>query len=127
MASSSDSNTLPRPKALLFDFMGTCLDWESSIREGFETINPNAPIRGEEASKLAIDWRHRYFAAVKVRTDKQLPPEDIDLTHRRLLDILFDERGIGFDQWNESMRQELVRRWHFQKGTSRCVGYIKLS
>lgn len=95
--------------------MGTCLDWESSIRNGFETINSKSLIHGEEASKLAIEWRHRYFTTVRERTNQRLPPEDIDVTHRRILDLLFEERGIGLDQWSEPMRQELVRRWHVQR------------
>jgi FMN phosphatase YigB (HAD superfamily) len=112
------SKGLPRPKALLFDFMGTCLDWKSAICEGLKTVNPNVPIHGEDASTLAMQWRSRYFAAARKRTDKQLAPEDIDITHRRVLDELFEERGIGLDEWNESMRQELVQRWHCQHGAS---------
>lgn len=110
------SKALSRPKAILFDFMGTCLDWESSIREGLQTMNPTAPILGEEASKLAIEWRHRYFAVNQERTDNGLPQVDIDVTHRKILDSLFDERGIGLDKWNESTRQQLIRKWHFQRG-----------
>jgi len=48
--------------------------------------------------------------------------EDIDVTHRRVLDRLLQERGFGYEEWGEESRQKLVMRWHSQQGTPKVVG-----
>lgn len=110
---------LPRPKALLFDFMGTCLNWYSSITSGFASLNPSCPIAGEQGSELAMAWRLAYFAARRERSDKGLAVEDIDVTHRRTLDRLLEERGYGYGEWGEEARVGMVARWHCQEGKMR--------
>jgi len=114
------STTHPRPKALFFDFMGTCLDWHTSIVSGFSTTNSPSPIRGPAASEIAMAWRLGYFAARRARSDAGLAVEDIDITHRRVLDQLLEERGFGYESWSEGARREMVARWHEQKGMYVC-------
>ncbi|TVY16387.1 hypothetical protein LARI1_G005920 [Lachnellula arida] len=106
----------PRPKALLFDFMGTCLDWHTSITSGFSSLSSSAPpIYGALASEIAMAWRLGYFAERRAG----LGVEDIDVTHRRVLDRVLEERGFGFGygngRWGEEERREMVGWWHVQE------------
>lgn len=66
-------------------------------------------------------WRLGYFEARRKRSDEGLSVEDIDITHRKVLDHLLEERGLS---WSEEARVEMVRRWHSQKGemNSCCDG-----
>jgi hypothetical protein len=114
---SAPTNPKPRPKALLFDFMGTCLDWHTSITQGFSSINPSSPINGAQASEIAMAWRLGYFKERRARSDAGLSVEDIDVTHRRVLDRLLKERGFGYGEWREEDRQKLAMKWHSQLGT----------
>jgi len=43
-------------KAVLFDFMGTCLDWHSTIIQ-----NLPASLSEEDNSTFALEWRQAYF------------------------------------------------------------------
>lgn len=63
-------------KAVLFDFMGTCLDWYSSILH----ILPSA-LSQDAKSDFALEWRQFYFDAIAAQSRTGEPPEDIDYTH----------------------------------------------
>lgn len=97
-------------KAIFFDFMGTCLDWHSSIVAAFpERIPPSA------RSQLAIDWREAFFEDIRDRFEQGLPPEDIDTTHARLLDTLLETRataGQTYYVFSEDEKQGAVTAWH---------------
>lgn len=69
-----------RVKAVFFDFMGTCLDWHSSITNALPQAIPE-PIR----SAMALDWRQEFFGELHARSRQGIAPEDIDVTHRRTL------------------------------------------
>ncbi|KAI1757319.1 HAD-like protein [Xylaria castorea] len=73
-------------KAVFFDFMGTCLDWHSTVMRSLP------PGFSEAArSRLALDWREEFFCELHMRSRQGLAHEDIDVTHRRtLLRILRD-------------------------------------
>ncbi|KAF3055575.1 Haloacetate dehalogenase H-2 [Daldinia childiae] len=89
-----------RIKAVFFDFMGTCLDWHSGVTN-------TLPVAIAEAtrSRLALDWREEFFKELHARSQQGLPPEDIDITHRKTLlgvlgwDIYKEERChfVGLD------------------------------
>lgn len=70
----------PAIKAVFFDFMGTCLDWHSTVVRALPPGIPEA-VR----SRLALDWREEFFSELHMRSRQGLPPEDIDVTHRRTL------------------------------------------
>ena len=76
----------PRIKAIFFDFMGTCLDWHTSVLAAFPTSIPR-----DDASSLAIAWRHTYFASNAARLAANLPPENIDTTLRNTLLAVLDQ------------------------------------
>lgn len=51
---------MPQIKAVLFDFMGTCLDWHSSIVAALP-----ASLSEEQRSEFALEWRQTYFDHVR--------------------------------------------------------------
>ncbi|KAI5475021.1 haloacid dehalogenase [Pseudohyphozyma bogoriensis] len=108
----------PRPKALLFDLMGTCLDWHTSILEHLlPAPSPSHLLSTPESLfSLATAWRAAFFKEIVRRFEAGEELEDIDVTHRRTLDKLLEERGAGMDVWGENFRNELVQAWHKQSG-----------
>lgn len=103
----------PKIKAVFFDFMGTCLDWHSSVVDAFPPSVPR-----DKASRLALDWRQRYFDENGERVRQGLDVEDIDVTLARTLDaLLTDEtppsvRAMVFD---DAARKSMVGAWHSQR------------
>ncbi|KAI0117377.1 HAD-like protein [Daldinia grandis] len=69
-----------RIKAVFFDFMGTCLDWHSGVTNALP-----AAIAEATRCRLALDWREEFFKELHARSQQGLPPEDIDITHRKAL------------------------------------------
>ncbi|KAF5365348.1 hypothetical protein D9758_005382 [Tetrapyrgos nigripes] len=102
----------PNFKALVFDLMGTCTDWSSSILDAL--IKFTSDHHGLES--LTRDWREGFFAEIRHRFESGEPQENIDITHRRVLDgLLQQDKYIKFGaQLGERHRQELVQSWHMQ-------------
>ncbi|CEJ60088.1 Putative (S)-2-haloacid dehalogenase 4A [Penicillium brasilianum] len=96
-------------KAVFFDFMGTCLDWHSSVVQAF----PPA-INNKIASALALEWRKQYFIANNERYLQGLAPEDIDITLARVLDSVLDQFQDVKSQLDTNAKQRLVEAWHSQ-------------
>lgn len=67
-------------KAVLFDFMGTCLDWHSAITA---SLPPSLP--EQTRSQFALAWRQAYFDHNAARLASGKPTEDIDISHRTTL------------------------------------------
>ncbi|KAI1468779.1 HAD-like protein [Daldinia caldariorum] len=94
-----------RIKAVFFDFMGTCLDWHSGVSSALP-----AGIAEATRSRLALDWREEFFGELHARSLLGLPPEDIDITHRKTLlrilgwDVYEGERRhfVGLDDNNNT-------------------------
>ncbi|GAA5971889.1 hypothetical protein JCM11641_001558 [Rhodosporidiobolus odoratus] len=88
-----------QPQALVFDLMGTCLDWYTSLLPALQTASSSAPTTSLQdpaaLSQLALDWRQGFFEEIQARFDKGEEQEDIDCTHRRVLDRLLQEKGVG--------------------------------
>ncbi|KAH8820242.1 HAD-like domain-containing protein [Xylogone sp. PMI_703] len=103
-------------KALVFDLMGTCTDWKTTITGFIESdkilTKYLSPI---ERVQLAIDWRQGFFEEIHTRFRAQLPQEDIDITHGRVLDRLLEQKGIDLNIYGERERNSLIRAWHDQK------------
>ncbi|KAK4544371.1 hypothetical protein LTR36_004262 [Oleoguttula mirabilis] len=101
-----------RIKAVCFDFMGTCLDWHSSI----VAILPDR-LSETERSRLALEWRQRYFDANTERQATGQPPEDIDITHRRTLHELLSrpEQASVETLFTPEVVDVAVAAWHKQK------------
>lgn len=105
----------PRPKALIFDLMGTCLDWHKAILPALQHALPSS--HEGDASKLALHWRQAFFDRIHARSEAGYPQEDIDETHRRTLSILLHERGLHIEN---AQLETCVRAWHAQKGRRCC-------
>jgi 2-haloalkanoic acid dehalogenase type II len=93
--------------------MGTCCDWLSSLLPLLHSCPPHPSIQGSGARDFAIVWREAFFVELHARFDRGEPAEDIDLTHRRVLDQLLRNRGIGHE-WDDTVRDRLVQQWHVQ-------------
>ena len=106
----------PAPKALVFDLMGTCTDWKSSILSALRSAPALPTFPEEKLPQLAADWRAGFFTEIHSRFRAKQEVEDIDVTHRRVLDGLLEERGVGLQQWDDGVRKGLVDSWHIQKG-----------
>ncbi|KAJ5388565.1 hypothetical protein N7509_011106 [Penicillium cosmopolitanum] len=96
-------------KAVFFDFMGTCLDWHTSVVKSLPPSIPEA-----ERSKLALEWRRRYFLENSQRHQQGLSPEDIDVTLARVLDAVLPD----FPSFNAAIapdsKEQLIQAWHSQ-------------
>ncbi|KAK0621995.1 haloacid dehalogenase [Bombardia bombarda] len=104
----------PTIKAVFFDFMGTCLDWHSSVVQASPPSLPNA-----EASALELEWRRQYFISNSERLAQNLAPEDIDHTLARTLDAVLLQRQDNTkdtpDIFDVAARRRMVEAWHAQR------------
>ncbi|KAF7358422.1 Haloacid dehalogenase [Mycena venus] len=97
-------------KAVLFDFMGTCLDWHSSILP----VLP-AALSHDAKSDFALEWRQTYFDANTARIRNGDPPEDIDTTHRHTLLAVLDKHPEIKPLFTQDVQDKAVAAWHDQK------------
>ncbi|KAF4632155.1 hypothetical protein G7Y89_g5962 [Cudoniella acicularis] len=112
---SSSLLLFPCPKALIFDLMGTCTDWKhSSILPALLSCPLNVKLPREQIDGFATAWREGFFKEIHKRFAAEEDAEDIDVTHRRVLDALLEERGVGYEEWDEDVRGRLVGSWHEQ-------------
>ncbi|KAJ5602264.1 HAD-like domain-containing protein [Penicillium lagena] len=96
-------------KAVFFDFMGTCLDWHSSVAQSF----PPA-ITKDDASKLALDWRRFYFIENNQRLLQGCDPEDIDITLSRVLDQVLEQYPEHKLHIDSEVKEQMIAAWHAQ-------------
>ncbi|KAJ7782469.1 (S)-2-haloacid dehalogenase IVA [Mycena maculata] len=100
-------------KAVLFDFMGTCLNWHASITAALPpSLQPD-----DLRSRFALEWRQTYFDYNAARLAAGQPPEDIDISHRLTLHTLlatpeWSPHQPAFDDIN--VVDECVAAWHNQ-------------
>lgn len=97
-------------KAVFFDFMGTCLDWHSSVVQTLPSSFPPT-----FSSQFALEWRRKYFAENASRVSQSLEPEDIDITLSRTLEVLLDEFPDQKSLFDDSLKKKLVAAWHSQR------------
>jgi hypothetical protein len=94
------------------------LDWYSSLLPALASSPDLHLLPSLELSQLALGWRAGFFNEIHSRFQAGKDAEDIDVTHRRVLDRLLHEKGIDLKTWNEEVRQKLVDQWHKQIGES---------
>jgi 2-haloacid dehalogenase len=97
-------------RVLAFDIFGTTVDWRGGVAEQVRRV---AAARGVEVDggEFAEDWRGRYVPSMDRVRGGEWPWMNLDALHRRSLDEMLVERGIG-DAFDEGARGELVRAWH---------------
>src|ERR1700743_3919169 len=107
--SSSESFVSTRTQAVFFDFNGTCLDWHSGI---VQVLPERIPYTSRVALSLA--WRQAFFDDLHDRFNKGLAPEDIDITHARLLaHILASDTRFSDVELDDQEQGAAVRAWHY--------------
>lgn len=99
-------------KAILFDFMGTCLDWHTSITSSLPT-----QILSPQRSAFALAWRQTYFDLNAARQNSGLPVEDIDITHRKALDTLLATQEFSHlaSFFTDDVKTHCIAAWHTQQ------------
>lgn len=96
-------------KALFFDVFGTLVDWRTSIaRESLATLAPLGVAVDGEA--FADAWRDQYQPAMEDVRSGRLPFGKLDRLHRRNLDIVL--RNFGLGRLDEATRASLNLAWH---------------
>ena len=120
---SLQENNQYRPKAVIFDLMGTCLDWHSSIitvllKAMHEAAHDQGaqPLSDKQASDLALEWRQGFFNEIHSRFEAGEQPEDIDDTHRRVLrQLLKQPKWVHYKSMTDRSVEECVVAWHEQQ------------
>ncbi|CAG9953483.1 unnamed protein product [Clonostachys rosea f. rosea IK726] len=98
----------------VFRFHGHCLDWHTSIVNAFP-----AALSEKEKSDLALEWRQAFFDAIRSRPPGETP-EDIDITHTRLLkEVLARPANAAFQRFHQAEDgdqtkavKQAVQAWH---------------
>lgn len=101
-------------KAIVFDLMGTCCDWKTGIVEAMQELIGQQNFTESDFDELTLAWRSGFFDEIHARFEQGLPQEDIDVTHRRVLDRLLMNRIVG-KVWDDAARERLVKQWHDQR------------
>jgi len=102
----------PEPiKTLIFDLMGTCLDWHSTVSRALKEAF-SLP-EGERPPLTATSWQSKCFPGTFDRYEDGLPQEDIDETRRRTLRALLHAKGLSMD---DEKVDACVQAWHSQIG-----------
>jgi 2-haloacid dehalogenase len=99
-----------RVRVLAFDVFGTTVDWRTGVAEQVGRV---AAARGVEldVGEFADDWRGRYGPSMELVRTGELPWMNLDALHRRSLDEMLEDQGIG-GLFDEGAKRELVRAWH---------------
>lgn len=89
-------------KAIFFDFMGTCLDWCSSVEQSLPLT-----IDQKERRSFALAWRVAYFRENEKRLANGLAVEDFDVTLLKTLDQILDPNMIDMLKLPSEIRIDL--------------------
>lgn len=92
--------------------MGTCLAWHSTIVSSLPASIPNST-----RSDFALQWRQAFFDANAARQAAKLLPEDIDITHRRVLGSILaqPEYASLASHLTASAKVNAIQAWHKQR------------
>jgi len=107
---------------MVFDLMGTVTDWASSIQNTIVSITSDHH-NPELLQSLVADWRRGFFNEIHRRFYNGESQEDIDVTHRRILnELLQHEKYIRLSaELDEERREQLVQSWHYQTCKHRSI------
>lgn len=93
------------PQILAFDVFGTVVDWHGSIQREMAQRYPQV-----DGDAFALAWRKGYQPAMDLVRSGQLGWTRMDALHRRILDGILPQFGLG--ELPEAERAELNRVWH---------------
>ncbi|KAF8591338.1 haloacid dehalogenase [Ramaria rubella] len=103
-------------QALVFDLMGTCTDWHTSILTTMRRYPLPTPLVDSDLPALASAWRAGFFETIFKSFNMGEESLDIDTVHANVLDKLLESSGVDDDIWTADVRKDLVQAWHFQQG-----------
>jgi len=107
-------------KALLFDVLGTVVNWRSSITSELEDLGEKSGIASGTADwdKFAQEWYTGHLVNAKRIAAGGQGPSSADVIHREILDQMLasDEWSDIGALWDESTREALNLVWHRLKG-----------
>ena len=95
-------------EVVAFDVFGTLVDWHTSIAAALARVGGRAGIDADWPD-VANAWRALYQPTLRQVTDRGQPFQPLDVLHRRMLDQVASERGLG--ALTGADRDELVRAW----------------
>ena len=95
----------PKPQILAFDVFGTVVDWHGSIAREMAQRYPQV-----DGDAFATAWRAGYQPAMDLVRSGTLGWTKIDALHRRILDGILPQFGLG--DMPEAERAALNRVWH---------------
>lgn len=99
-----------RPRALLFDVFGTCVDWRTSVSREFVALGERLGISGIDWTAVADAWRGQYQPQMeRVRSGKR-PWVTLDVLHRESLDGVLNDFDLASIPSAE--RDALTFAWH---------------
>ncbi|WP_259169969.1 haloacid dehalogenase type II [Comamonas sp. BIGb0152] len=93
------------PQILAFDVFGTVVDWHGSIEREMAARYPQV-----DGDAFALAWRKGYQPAMDLVRQGKLGWTRMDALHRRILDGILPQFGLG--DMPEAERAELNRVWH---------------
>lgn len=99
-----------QPKAVLFDYMGTCLDWHSGLMEVFPSTLSN-----DKKSEIALQWRQQYFVETKARIKNNLPVEEVLETFRKALEVTLQRYPKEKNDFTNEIKEKSIKQWHSMK------------
>jgi 2-haloacid dehalogenase len=106
---ASGGNHMHDVRALVFDVFGTLVDWRTSVaREAREILSPLGVALDWTA--FADAWRAQYQPAMEEVRSGRLPFSKLDVLHRRNLDVVLAQSGLG--GIDEQARRRLNLAWH---------------
>jgi len=91
-------------RVIAFDVFGTVVDWHGSVKREVEDLVP-----GVDGGAFALAWRAGYQPAM-AEVMAQGEWVILDVLHRRILDRVLPEFGLG--GLDEAQRRHLNRVWH---------------
>lgn len=100
---------MSKPKALIFDVFGTCVDWRTGVAT--EAARWFAKL-GLEIDSLAFAdaWRAEYQPAMERVRKGNRGYVDLDDLHRENLDLILEKFGIS-DRFDDASRDQLNHAW----------------
>ncbi|KDR73137.1 hypothetical protein GALMADRAFT_228275 [Galerina marginata CBS 339.88] len=110
---------MPPVKALIFDVLGTTVDWRSSVVAEFEAMGQKHGVpSGTDWGKLAQQWRANFMKNIYHIALGGSGTLNVDTMHKEMLDelLLTPEWSHIGPLWDESTRKHLVHVWHCLKG-----------
>ena len=100
----------PRPRLLLFDVFGTCVDWRSGVAREGAALGRRLGLAGVDWEAFADAWRARYQPQMETVRSGQRPWTTLDVLHREALDRVLAD--FGLESVPAAERDALNLAWH---------------